>query len=62
MNVGACDYPEYEWPPDPDDGTEPAVPPVGGQDNAAPPAAGVWSSWCKTQYANDPRLGGGRTS
>jgi hypothetical protein len=58
MNVGTCDYPEYTWPADPGDGAEPAGRLARSKNEVTPPARGVWSSWCKTQYANDPRLGG----
>ena len=29
-----------------------------GREHVIPPAHGVWSSFCSTQYANDPRVGG----
>ena len=31
---------------------------VHGREHVIPAAHGVWSSFCKTQYANDPRVGG----
>jgi len=31
---------------------------IGGEDFLTPAASGRWSSFCKTQYANDPELGG----
>ena len=31
---------------------------VEGEDYVTPTASGQWSSFCKTQYANDPRCGG----
>jgi hypothetical protein len=31
---------------------------VVGKEHITPPATGIWSSFCKTQFANDPRLGG----
>ena len=31
---------------------------VHGKEHVIPAAHGVWSSFCKTQYANDPRCGG----
>ena len=31
---------------------------IHGKEHVIPAAHGVWSSFCKTQYANDPRVGG----
>ncbi len=31
---------------------------VHGEDSITPPAKGIWSSFCKTQYANSPDCGG----
>lgn len=31
---------------------------IRGREHLIPAARGVWSSFCKTQYANDPRVGG----
>jgi len=31
---------------------------VYGEDHVTPAAKGVWSSFCKTQYANSPECGG----
>jgi hypothetical protein len=54
MNLGVCSYPPLVC-------REPPEPPgrTGAEEkHVVPGEKGTWSSFCKTQFANDPRLGG----